>query len=87
MAKKKSKKREKAPAFAASVTGKSREQLVQEVYEDEFREAVKTYVANRATPHPNIGGVQIVPEEVFRTSLKRIKDTQAKVLQMIQEEV
>ena len=87
MAKKKSKKQAKALSFAAPATGKSREQLVQEVYEDEFKEAVKTYVANCATPHPNLGGVQIVPEEVFRTSLKRIKDTQEKVLQMIREEV
>jgi hypothetical protein len=86
MAKKKSKKQAKARTFAASATGKTREQLVQEVYDDELKEAVRTYIQN-TVDKPVVEGVPIVPEEVFLRSLKRIKDTQEKVLQMIQQEV
>ena len=87
MAKKKKKKVVAAEAaadmvMAAPAGGKTKQELVQEVYDDELKGAVKTFIQN-TIDKPTVGKIFKDAETVFLTSLERNRVTQARVLELI----
>lgn len=70
----------------AATSGKSKQELVQEVYDEELKSAVKTFIQNTVDPPVVIDGKPILPEEVFLRSLERIKKTQARVLELMERQ-
>ena len=82
--KKKMVKRKKAAAMmAVAAPAKFSPEVIQAAYDDELKSAVKTYIQNTI----DLPAVHKDPKEaetIFLTSLKRIRDTQARVLEMIE---
>jgi hypothetical protein len=65
----------------APPTGKSKVELVQEAFDDAFRSEVSTYIKNVILGDLATGN----PVEIFLNAINRLKDTQAKVLQLLIE--
>jgi|tagenome__1003787_1003787.scaffolds.fasta_scaffold20890951_5 hypothetical protein len=85
MAKKKSKKLARALMAPGPAIGKSKQTVVQEAFDDELKDSVRQYISNVAVP-PVIGGKPLVADEAFSNALKRLRETQVKVLQLIEDD-
>ena len=85
MAKKDNPRVVKAKAQMATVASiaKSKQELIQEVYDAEFKGAVTQYIQN-TIDIPAVGGDPKEAETRFLNALKRLRDTQPRVLQLIE---
>lgn len=69
-------------------SGKSAMELVDEVYEGEFKDALKAFIGTYGITVPNIPELHeehITPEDIFRNALKGLKDSKPVALKIIAE--